>query len=219
MDHQRFDEFTRLIGAGHSRRGVIKLLAGGFAAGVLGVASRGQASAQTCGVLGEECTGNDDCCDGLVCFEALCDNPSGLCMEDGEFCGSEGLECCEGLDCVDDYCAATATCGVLGDECTGIDDCCNGLTCFEAQCDNPSGLCMEEDEFCGSEGLECCEGLTCSDDYCVATELPDTGAGNTAGHGISSSLLGAGVVAGAAAVLAGKRLRAQTAPSVAGNRT
>ena len=156
MDHQRFDEFTRQIGVGRSRRQVIKLLAGGLAAGLLGVAGRGRAAAQTCGVLGDDCTGNADCCTGLVCFEALCDNPSGLCMDEGEFCGSAGLECCEGLDCTDDYCAATT--------------------------------------------------------------LPGTGVGSSAGRGISSSLLGAGVVAGVAAALAGKRLRAREAPVVVDDR-
>jgi len=147
MDHQRFDEVTRLFGAGHSRRRAVKLLAGGLAAGFLGVSRRGEGSAQTCGVLGDDCTDSADCC--------------------------------------------------------------NGLTCFEAQCDNPSGLCQEEEEFCGSKGLECCEGLTCTDDYCAATELPNTGAGDSADRGISASLLGAGLAAGAAAVLVGKRLRAQ----------
>jgi hypothetical protein len=108
MDSQRFDQFARLIGVSRSRRSVIGLLAGGLAAGFLGPTRRDRAAAQTCGVLGDDCAENADCCTGLVCFEALCDNPSGLCMDEGEYCGSAGLECCEGLDCTDDYCVGTA---------------------------------------------------------------------------------------------------------------
>jgi hypothetical protein len=152
MEHRRFDEIARQIGVGRSRRQVLKLLGGGLAAGLLGAARRDRAAAQTCGVLGDECTGNEDCCNGLVCFEALCDNPSGLCMSDGEFCGSEGLECCE--------------------------------------------------------------GLTCTNDYCTATELPGTGVGTNAERAIGSSMLGVGVAVGTAALLAGKRLRAQEVPVV-----
>jgi hypothetical protein len=214
MDHQRFDEFVRFLGHGRSRRDVFRILAGGLAAGLLGMAGRNRAAAQTCGVLGDACTDNTDCCTGLTCFEAVCGNPSGLCMDEGEFCGAEGLECCEGLSCTDDYCASAATCGVLGDACTSNADCCTGLTCFEALCDNPSGLCKNEGEFCGSEGLECCSGLACTNDYCASATLPNTGSGGTADRGISSSLLGAGVAAGAAALLAGKRLRAQEVPDV-----
>jgi hypothetical protein len=77
MDHQRFDDIARQLGHDRSRRDVFRLLAGGLAAGLLGVAGRGRAAAQTCGALGDACTDNTDCCSGLTCFEAVCDNPKG----------------------------------------------------------------------------------------------------------------------------------------------
>jgi hypothetical protein len=104
------------------------------------------------------------------------------------------------------------TCGVLGDDCAEVADCCNGLTCFEAKCDNPSGLCMDSGEFCGSSGLECCSGLVCTNDYCAASSLPSTGTGSVADDD-SASLLGLGAVAGAGALLAAKLLRDQSTPS------
>jgi hypothetical protein len=94
----------------------------------------------------------------------------------------------------------------LGDECDIANenaDCCNGLVCFEALCDNPSGLCMDEEEYCGDNELECCEGSTCVFSYCTAASLPDTGVGPSKKE---SSILGAGLLAGAA-LLAGKLVR------------
>ena len=108
MDQQRFDSVTRMLGAGRSRRQVMKAMAGG----AIALTAVEHASAQTCGVLGDECdivNENADCCNGLVCFEAICDNPSGLCMAEDEYCGSNDFECCEGLDCVSDYCATVAS--------------------------------------------------------------------------------------------------------------
>jgi hypothetical protein len=108
MDHQRFDSLTRKMASARSRRQVLKAAAGA----AVGFSVVHPASAQTCGVLGDPCdVANEsaDCCNGLTCFEALCDNPSGLCMAEGEFCGSSGLVCCDGLECTSDYCEAIST--------------------------------------------------------------------------------------------------------------
>jgi len=42
---------------------------------------------------------DNGCCPGLTCFEAVCDNPSGLCLDKGEFCDDKNFLCCDGLVC------------------------------------------------------------------------------------------------------------------------
>jgi MYXO-CTERM domain-containing protein len=46
------------------------------------------------------------CCPGLTCFEAVCDNPSGLCLDKGEFCDDKNFLCCDGLVCHHHTCKA-----------------------------------------------------------------------------------------------------------------
>jgi hypothetical protein len=61
MDPQRFDRLARLVGSSHSRRGVLKTLAGGALTAVTG-AFGGDAEAATCRAVGNSCSGDDNCC-------------------------------------------------------------------------------------------------------------------------------------------------------------
>jgi hypothetical protein len=63
------------------------------------------ASTDLCGVPGDACEMVEDhgCCGGLTCFEGVCDNPSGLCMDKWEYCDGKNFLCCKGLICGSDY--------------------------------------------------------------------------------------------------------------------
>lgn len=233
MKVQQFDDLTRLIGTGTSRRRVLKGLVGGIAAGVLGFTRQAATSAQECVAEGEACAADTDCCEGICCA-GFCRNIE-CCIDEED----PNARCPEGTSCFEGVCdSVDGTCGVLGDPCDIANenaDCCNGLVCFEAICDNPSGLCMGVAEFCGDDALECCGGLTCVDGYCegtcaaegeacqgdddccdgfvcsdqavceAATGLPSTGVG--VDDASWSPLMGASLAAGAAALYAANKLR------------
>jgi hypothetical protein len=181
--------------------------------------------------------GRFGCCDRLTCIDstcqpicaeegANCDTSEGiaiLCCE-GLACNSEGVceeivsaECEVDADCVTaaagDVDAAICCAGVcrqieccIDDILTGADPnarCPEGSSCFE-------GICVfacKGDADCES-GTCCCADGTCSSDCCETggvTELPNTGIRD--GDGGGNALLGAALAAGAAAYLAGKKLK------------
>ena len=179
MDGQRFDSVTRLIGAGASRRRVLKVLLGGVVAGAAAVRGRGEASAGCVEVVGTSCATN--CCGaGLVCVDSTgtecevfggnidctCQIPS-ICAREGDPCSLEvfapgvraltvALDCCEGLVCEFDgkgsSCqVAEPTCAGEGEDCTEI-DCCDGLECLTGggvTICNAILVCAGEGEGCG----------------------------------------------------------------------
>ena len=63
VDEQRFDQVTRLIGGGASRRRVLKLLGAGVLGGAFATMTGRAARA---GVV-DTCSGDSDCDAGLVC--------------------------------------------------------------------------------------------------------------------------------------------------------
>jgi hypothetical protein len=166
-----------------------------------------------CAEVGESCgtlQGRTDvvCCEGLAC------NDEGVCEE------IEVPECETDDDCVieaaGDVDAAICCAGACRQiECC-IDDedpnarCAEGSSCFEGICvfackgdsDCETGTCCCSDGTCSSD---CCEGAPPPETDDVTT-LPTTGIGDSDGG--LNGLLGAGIVAGAAVYLAGKKLRA-----------
>jgi hypothetical protein len=102
MAERRFDELTRLIAQGRSRREVLRLIAGGLVGGVAATSVVGsQVFAQDeCAGDGESCE-DMDCCEGYGCNADLtCEASGGGCGLEGESC--EDQDCCEGLTCSDD---------------------------------------------------------------------------------------------------------------------
>jgi hypothetical protein len=162
MDGQRFDHVTRLIGAGATRRSVVKGLTGALigAAGLAGLRSQAGATV-TCGDLLAPCGGQNDppCCSG-ICGKGICITENG-CFSD-EDCG-DGEICC-GVDAGFGVCDAIECCGV-GDQV----HCGEGLVCNEEGfCDVP---CLGFEEPCGAGGpaqgeIPCCDGLSCIDGSC-----------------------------------------------------
>jgi hypothetical protein len=140
------------------------------------------------------CSSSFDCCDGVCCeapghregnccpagfrcIDGACEPPDAECARDGD--------CSVGEVCTDGVCEAVA-CGIEGLSCASDPDCCGGLVCSEGTCrvsDDTGGLPDDE-----------------------VTQLPDTGVGPAGSD--RSSLPGlASLLAGAAALLAGKSLR------------
>jgi LPXTG-motif cell wall-anchored protein len=108
MDRNRFDDLTRAMAAGASRRDLLKGVLGGVAAGAAVTVMPEMVGAQeTCIEPGDECVmeeGAVACCGSYTCFEALCDNARG-CWEVEDAC-DENYPCCdETMTCVDGTCA------------------------------------------------------------------------------------------------------------------
>ena len=115
MDAQRFDELARKLGNETSRRGVLRGLAAGLGAVVFGLSGR-QALIASADV-GTNCTTDNDCDEGEVCFRGACDREDGDCSQIGEACGTE-IGCCQGT-CLDGIC--NPPCITEGSNCSETD--------------------------------------------------------------------------------------------------
>ncbi len=213
MDIRKFDDLTRSMASGKSRRTVIKGLFGGVVGGIA-IAGR-PAYGALAGIAETECTIDDNCDVGMCCagvcrdIECCIDNP------DPNATCPEGTSCFEGqcdpiqLGCgSDDQCAGDEICceGVCAaiQCCIGDADpnarCPEGTSCFEGQCD---ALC----EYAGCpDGQCCCPDQSCSADCCDApiTVLPATGSGSESEGG---AWVAAAAIGGAAAYLAARKVR------------
>ena len=66
MDDHRFDEITRSLTSGASRRGILKRV-GALAAGLLATRGHDALAQPGCRQEGHPCEGNQECCPGLEC--------------------------------------------------------------------------------------------------------------------------------------------------------
>lgn len=170
MDGRRFDEMTRVLAAGASRRRVLA----GLAAGALGVLTGGRARAQedasACAAV--LCLEGTQCCN--VCGEGQCVPIGEPCPE--EQCGGEpcnAVVCGAGEFCCNESCSI---CAPIGGACT--QQFCGGSCAAPGQpCDAaPEGCCT--DLICGEDGL-CAAGVvgppptTCGSDADCAAGITD----------------------------------------------
>lgn len=180
MERTRFDALARSMAEGRSRRSVLKLLAGGIAAGVVGTRVATEAVAQDlCASAGGSCRVLG-CCAG-----STCDVDSGVCIPDDATCIAPGEACVMEVNAT---------------------PCCGEYSCFEAVCDNARG-CFTYGA-CTAD-TDCCDGFYCRPDLGVCSEIPagtadempnlGTGAGATGG---GSWVAGAAALGAAAAVAA-----------------
>ena len=99
MDGRRFDAWTRGL-AGTSRRGALRVLAGGLLATPLALVGGRDAAAQIveCGRRGDVCVRERDCCSGFDCRRGICRRDRDECGKRGDPC-SRHADCCEGFRC------------------------------------------------------------------------------------------------------------------------
>ncbi len=157
MDGQRFDDVTRALAVGRSRRAVLRTVLGGLGAGVLalvGVTEAGAASTRSCVESCKKQFGPGRA--RGQCISTCAKAKGGGTPPVPEFCGGIGnLPCPEGFTCVDDP----------RDDCdpeSGGRDC--GGICRPA-CGNT--VCGS-DEFCCNESCGICApiGGSCTQEFC-----------------------------------------------------
>jgi hypothetical protein len=154
------------------------------------------------------------CCAG-TCVAQECCGADDVHCDEGEFCTDEGIcvvigpECETDEDCDDGEICCAEACHAI--ECCIEDEdpnarCGDGETCFEGVCE---AVCTGDAD-CADDAC-CCQDGSCSEDCCPdpvepVVELPSTGVAD--GDGGMSGLMTAGLAVGAAALLAGTKLRA-----------
>ena len=178
MESRDFDRLARLAGAGQSRRGVLKALAGGALDAVAAVLGLDQVSAAArCRSQGVVCSKNADCCSS----NCLPKDRTGrrYCAECGSDADCPGSTCRDGFCCVPDAIEITCAGGVCGvatnncgldvqclkltlDACQSGDECCSG-SCVNNLCCKGSGVACTDDPECCGKGF-CVQGVCCTDD-------------------------------------------------------
>ena len=152
MGGQWFDDLTKALAAGASRRRVLRGLVGA-AAGGLGLAVGRGAEAAVPRPAGATCVRNGHCASGL------CDPARRRCVCPG------GQAVCQGA-CVDPATFQTdpANCGACGNACPGT-------VCSAGVCQAPE--CLAEGVPCIAIPLPCCPGLDCFAGVCLPNNLPN----------------------------------------------
>lgn len=168
MDDQRFDDLSRRLARGTSRRQMLRALAGGVLGGVAGSLGFGRAAAA--------CATDRDCPPGERCDEA-----SATCVPRGGRPASQSqsqsvsaaavcttdAECAANETCVDGTCAPRGGSCTRGSACTTDATCCGGEVCDTGNgvcvgaggpCTNTTGTCVDSTDCCGNEE---CIGGTC----------------------------------------------------------
>jgi hypothetical protein len=167
MDGHRFDDLTKRLAVGTSRRRVIKGLAGSVAGGLAVLAGRHGADARrrtqaSCG--NTVCAGDPGICnDGCVCCEYA--NGNSRCMPPNRCTGE--VVCPGGLEFCDGSCTTLGTmenCSSCGDTC-GVNEVCgeNGCECSGAGLTDINGFCFRtipdnsaaSGQMCRTAGPQC----------------------------------------------------------------
>lgn len=185
MDGHRFDELTRALARGASRRVALKGVLAGAAAFVVGLPRGRQAAAQQNVPLGGRCStfgASAECSQagtpsggvGVICSDngVSRDGSYNCCRNSGGVC-SEDFHCCGGAFCVNGICGsgATSTSGLrLGSACTTTSECSQtggSVVCADNGVaeDGAKNCCRNTGGACGSD-LECCSGAFCINGVC-----------------------------------------------------
>jgi hypothetical protein len=157
MDQDRFDNLTRALARGTSRRQALKLLGGSLAGGLLSFLGVGDAAADDCKRNGKACKKNKQCCSGN-CADGFCAPlcpPCDACSTcSGGTCVSR---CGPGQDCLGNgTCATPCTTNV---DCPGCTACAPDVSGVNYCANNtPDIVICTSDSTC-PEGQFCGQGL------------------------------------------------------------
>jgi hypothetical protein len=160
MDHREFDRLTRIVGAGQSRRGMLKSLAGGTL-GAVAVALGVDLAAAAARCRGQDsiCTKKADCCSSAC----LPKDRTGrrYCAE----CGSAS-NCPKGDQCHAAICDASNSCGLIaatGTLCDSGGGADSGICQEDGTCVTHGAACVAEPDVFGT----CPGGQYCDLGYCA----------------------------------------------------
>ena len=164
MDSQQFDDLTRALATGSSRRKVLKGLFAGVA-GAVGLRRVTPANAATCRNLGEACRNDSSCCSGQGLF---CDTVGTTGAQRCECDLSQGFVNCGG-QCFSTNCPAGATFSCAGGcQCPSGSELCGAtgsercfVTCPTGQTRNPTTCaceCPSSQELCNGACVTSCAG-------------------------------------------------------------
>ena len=189
MESNRFDEFTKRLSTGISRRDLIKGLGSGVLGGALAMLGRSGADARSCRGLGRVCRNDANCCPNSTCQPGAAGRKVCTCAAGLKRCGGACIpvaNCCTAADCqTGDQCHAPVCdggmCGARpltgnscddGNPCTTGDVCQDGscvgtpVTCSASDqchdagvCDNGTGTCTNPPK---QDGAPCDDGHACS---------------------------------------------------------
>ncbi len=174
MDGSRFDDLTKVLAAGTSRRRMLNGLLGGAAAGALSLVGLRRAGASHGRPAGATCIRNEQCASGI------CDPQTRRCA-----C-TPTISCPAGQTCgtAEDGCGGTLECGT----CTGTGERCvsgqcvctpdNAAACTGLECGIATNNC-DQTVSCGTctvAGESCVNGQC----VCTATGQPPCGTGAAA---------------------------------------
>ncbi len=181
MDEQRFDQVTKALAAGTSRRAVLRAALGGMSAGLLGLVGRTGASAKgardagpvPCGEIKEL-----ECSDGFTCVEGFCLDDDGPALGVGASC-SDDAQCIDSR-CFNGHCRAVVGVGEdfdplgenfdpLGEDFDPLGEGFSPLAEAPTLCGQGLSLTVcGSDEFCCNESCGICApiGGSCTQEFC-----------------------------------------------------
>lgn len=148
MDPNRFDDLTKSLATGLTRRRALGGLVGALGS-IFGLGS--SASASRCHHKGQVCAADADCCGALQCTDGVCSRPSRDKPPRTRGC-EEGQTRCHGA------CVTIANdqnnCGACGNVCPATTPVCS------------DGACICTDSSTCGEGMVCCGGTCVAGDCC-----------------------------------------------------
>ena len=147
MNADRFDELTRALATGASRRAILKGMAAAVAGGALAGLLPGTARAQTSDACRDSCLGAGG-------RPTLTGDALSSCLRLCQTCGREGSHLC------------TANSGTGPTVCCAANQTCNGGGLCVPPEETSGGPCPRGMTFCGFAGC-CPAGTTCQGDTCV----------------------------------------------------